>query len=550
MANPGRGDGRKPVVLVARHAERSPRSVPLGAACAATALEAVPGFADSFDIAILDSFDDESPSALAARVAKRAPNAVGFSVYSWNHADLSAAAALLRAALPDTVFFAGGPEATNDPERLIHDYCLDFAVSGEAEGAADAIFRRLSGDASPGTVLRAEGLPASALRSPWLDGTAAPADDGVLWELARGCPYRCSYCFESRLDRRVRPFAEERVERELKRFVELGVAQAYVLDPTFNLDQGRASRLLDLFARVGPDIHYELEIRAELVDSAFARKCARIPCSLQIGLQSVEREALIAVDRDFDRAAFTRGVTMLEQAGATYGFDLIYGLPKDSLAGFLRSLDFALKLRPNHLDVFRLSVLPGTKLADDAPGFGLDAMSEAPYHVRSTPTFPAAALDEAESWAAAVDLVYNRGRAVGWFQPLAKACALSLTDLLDLARRDPAARALSGAAPGDPRIEDLQVSMAEQASRRITKPGPGAAANFARVASELIRLHGAWGRALAEGQATTLELSHDPDELLGPATLDLRSYALRADEDHGYWIVKPDREQGAVIVPD
>ncbi len=99
----------------------------------------------------------------------------------------------------------------------------------------------------------------------------------------------------------------------------------------------------------------------------------------------------------------------------SYGFDLIYGLPGDSLTGFLASLDFALSLIPNHLDIFPLAVLPGTRLADTATGLGLDYQQQAPYKVQSSNTFSTAEMKQAARIGAACDFFYNRGRAVPWF---------------------------------------------------------------------------------------------------------------------------------------
>jgi oxygen-independent coproporphyrinogen III oxidase len=55
----------------------------------------------------------------------------------------------------------------------------------------------------------------------------------------------------------------------------------------------------------------------------------------------------------------------LRQAGfANINFDLIAGLPGQTLAGWKRNLDEALKLRPDHLSLYLLDVHEGTPLAD------------------------------------------------------------------------------------------------------------------------------------------------------------------------------------------
>jgi hypothetical protein len=142
---------------------------------------------------------------------------------------------------------------------------------------------------------------------------------------------------------------------------------------------------------------------------------AELNCSLQIGLQSADPRVLASLHRSFDPGDFENKMLLLHEAGATYGFDLIYGLPGDTLEGFLASLDFALSLAPNHVDLFPLAVLPGTRLAATATGLGLAYDAEPPYRVVSSPTFSAADMAQAARIAAACDRFYNKGAAVPWF---------------------------------------------------------------------------------------------------------------------------------------
>jgi radical SAM superfamily enzyme YgiQ (UPF0313 family) len=99
----------------------------------------------------------------------------------------------------------------------------------------------------------------------------------------------------------------------------------------------------------------------------------------------------------------------------SFGLDLIYGLPGDTLAGYRKSLDFALSLYPNNLDLFRLSVLPGTILFEKAAEYGLKTNGKAPYMMISTPDFSAADLAKAEKLSRGTEIFYNQGRAVAWF---------------------------------------------------------------------------------------------------------------------------------------
>ncbi len=213
----------------------------------------------------------------------------------------------------------------------------------------------------------------------------------------------------------VRRFPLERVRAELQLFAALDLCEVFVLDPTFNYHQPTAKELLRIMAQEGQGLHFSLEIRAERVDRELAELFAAINCSLQIGLQSADPSLLRDINRDFDPEEFSDKVLLLHEAGVCYGFDLIYGLPGDSLEGFLASFDYALSLIPNHLDIFPLAVLPGTRLADKAGERGLDYQKQPPYQVRSSATFSAADMPQAARIATACDLFYNRGRAVPWF---------------------------------------------------------------------------------------------------------------------------------------
>ena len=108
-----------------------------------------------------------------------------------------------------------------------------------------------------------------------------------------------------------------------------------------------------------------------------------------------------------------------------YGFDLIYGLPGDTFEGFCASLDFAMGLIPNHVDIFPLAVLPGTRLQETAPLFQLEHQSHAPYQVLASPEFSAGDMARAAELAHAFELFYNQGQAVPWFASVVQAVALT-----------------------------------------------------------------------------------------------------------------------------
>jgi len=169
-----------------------------------------------------------------------------------------------------------------------------------------------------------------------------------------------------------------------------------------------------MILKTAPLIHYTFEIRTEFVDSELAGLFAGLHCSLQVGLQSAHPEVLANVNRTINTVKFAEKILLLNQAGAIFGLDLIYGLPGDTPDGFKESLNYALALRPNHLDIFPLAVIPGTALYDQAESFSLNCLKDAPYTMISSPGFSESEMAQAESLKNACEIFYNRGGATGW----------------------------------------------------------------------------------------------------------------------------------------
>jgi hypothetical protein len=522
-----------PLILASVHFEPGPDAVPLGAACVASALKAA---FPQISVRLVESFIADGAGALVEKILLAGGrNAVGFSLYCWNRSICVEAAAVIRTRCPGVFLFCGGPEAKALPAGLSVDEGgpFDAVIPGEGERAAvELLGRRLFGEAagSPGFTGAAAGSDDLAtLPSPWLDNTLDPAErEGILWELARGCPYACAYCFESKGlpalgSHRVRYVPEERLRQEVKLFARSAAAGGkyiFVLDPTFNTNNKRALGILAMIeeeAGALSTIHWHFEVRAELLTGEQARQFARLGASLQIGLQTANREVAVRINRGFDPRLFARKIGLLNREGLSFGLDLIYGLPEDSLDGYKRSLDYALSLYPNNLDLFRLALLPGTVLADKAAAFGLEAESAAPYLVRATPAFPREDLDRAEALSGGTDLFYNEGRAVAWFNQALRPLRIRSSVFLEEFTAWAGEQGALGKKKGAVDAEKLQLAFLEKLYARKKKE------KLLPALRDIVRYHGAWGRALAEGAVTDIDFTYHPDDILGTA-MDLERF--------------------------
>jgi hypothetical protein len=433
------------MILVAIHPYPSPQAVPLANAFLASYQRERQPPHMPMDLLLRDFFLHQDAAGCVEELLSLKPDMVGFSLYVWNHARCRIMAEELRRSLPGIRLFAGGPEATAEPRALLDEGSFDFLIVGEGEETFTEVCLAFAGGAAvegiAGVAVAGEGsLPPiprtllpdlDAIPSPWLNGVLdAGRYGGVLWQLSRGCAFSCDFCFDARGESGVRRFSLERVEAELRHFAAADVPQVFVLDSTFNQDAGRAKAILCLIKGIAPRTHFHFEVRCEFIDGEMAQLFSEIACSLQIGLQSSDPRVLKQVGRSFNRDRFAARVTLLNRSGAVFGFDLMYGLPGDTLEGFRSSMDYALSLYPNHLDIFPLAVLPGTALAARAAATGLCHLSDPPYTLLSSPTFSAAEREEARCLALACDVFYTRGKAVAWFNSVMSALGVRPSSFL------------------------------------------------------------------------------------------------------------------------
>jgi radical SAM superfamily enzyme YgiQ (UPF0313 family) len=504
-------------------------AIPLGAACAAAGLVGA-GLVRKEEILILSPSTDSPRQEVLDKILGENPSLVGFSLYCWNSLSAVELAKRLKTLRPDLPIVAGGPDAEALAEGEAQTP-FDAIFLGEAEfsfaewyegrlkadGSVGPTQREAAGTASGPVFIRSAPSLERKLPSPWILGILAPSRGGALpWELGRGCPYRCSYCYEGRASSLVRHLPKERIEAELRLFVDAGVSEIFVLDPTFNLDGKRSLEILKTLAVKAPRIGWNFEIRSELLDSAQAESFSGLSCFVQIGLQSSSPQVLKLNGRSFDYRKFAAGLTLLNKNGVVFGLDLIYGLPGDTLAGFRKSVDFALSFSPNHLDVFPLAVLPGTSLRRRGAEFGLVYDPEAPYLLSSHPGFSEKDMEEAARLAAALGCFYTRGRAVPWFSAILQALRLPPTNFLAsfLTPQD-------WGSLGHAQIEALQCAHVEKIFMANGK------AALLPAALDLIRFNGAWSRALAEGARTVLKLSYSLEDVEGAEILSLAAFAGR-----------------------
>lgn len=522
-----------PVICTTLLIEKSPQALPLGAACIASAIKHSKDLNEKCEVSLKafcledKDFPKETENAafyIAEKLMEKACNSKSavfcFSCFVWNIKILAAAAKMLRER--GFICIAGGPEITAHPS-FYKDF--DYTVSGEGEVSVPELISEILSKKSEKSdkVIISPSPDLGLIHSPYLDGIIDPEEyEGALWELARGCPFKCAYCYESKGEKTVRLFPMERIKAELELFAKKKVPQVFVLDPTYNVNKKRAVELLRLIAQKTPDTFYYFEARAELMDRELAREFTKIPCALQIGLQSANEQTLKLVNRPFDKKKFCKGLSILNEEGVTFGLDLIYGLPGESFSSFRDGIDFAISQYPNNLEVFCLSVLPGTDLFDRAEGLGLSWEKEPPYHVLKTKEFSSEDMHRAGKLSKACSYFYNAGRAVPWFNSVCHVLKIKPSKFFEIFYNEFSDICEKSCAQGY--CDSHEAIQKNQLDFLLGKFKEKNLMRYYAATEDIVKFYGAISRTTDTGKSETINLNYDAEYVASDYASDIRFF--------------------------
>jgi radical SAM superfamily enzyme YgiQ (UPF0313 family) len=340
--------------------------------------------------------------AVAAAILERRPRLVGFTCYLWNIQRTLWIAEQLKAAQPDLCIVLGGPEITADNLWVLEHPAIDLAAIGEGEQTFVDLLSALSEgrptEGIPGLWHRGGDLPRprssladlDQINSPYIEGILDAAEEQtMLMETSRGCRYRCKFCYYPKSYDSIYRMTPREIEASLRHARERGVKEIYLLDPTLNQRPDFAG-FLRLLAQGNPgrQFTYSAELRAEGIRDETARLLREANFQeVEVGLQSIDPEAQKLMGRHVSLEAFERGAKAMLDEGLRVRVDLILGLPGDTVDSVRRGLEYLDRVRPfNELQVFNLSILPGTAFRQMAGELKLEFQPRPPYYVLKTPT--------------------------------------------------------------------------------------------------------------------------------------------------------------------
>ena len=354
---------------------------------------------------------------------------VCFSCYIWNISFVRELIRDLKKILPDTVFWAGGPEVSFHAKNFLEDMPQ---VTGIMKGEGEETFLALAGyylegkgrlEEISGIVFRKENEivdngfrePIDLDRIPFIYENPENFENRIIYyESSRGCPFSCSYCLSS-IDRKLRFRSLSLVKKELQFFLDHRVPQVKFVDRTFNCRHEHAMEIWKYILEHDNGVtNFHFEVSADLFREDELELIGRMRpglIQLEIGVQSANPETLEAVHRKTDLEKLRRNVEKIRSFHSVHQhLDLIAGLPCEDYESFRRSFDFVHSMKPDQLQLGFLKVLKGSLMEEKAREYGITCKSLEPYEVLSTRWISYEEILKLKTVESMVEVYYNSGQ--------------------------------------------------------------------------------------------------------------------------------------------
>ena len=332
------------------------------------------------------------------------PDMVGITTMTLDYPSALRTAEMVKKWIPDCFVVMGGAHASVMPRVMAEWPYTDAVVKGEGEEAFRAIIRRLRTGSSnlhdiPGVITKDS--PHDALKSlpieiedldslPFADRSSLlspekySGEDMGLMLTSRGCPFRCTYC--SNFSRRTRFRSIEHVMEEIQQVQkEFGTFQFLFKDDSFTLKRERVEEFCSVIHKRGIKMLWESSTRLDLVNDAMVRNMKGAGCNrVSVGVESGSDEILEIMNKRLTREKIKGATSILNKNRLFWTAYFMMGLPTETEAQMLNTLEFMRELRPPYAAIGIYKPYPGTKLFSIAEQHGLVSSDVTNEHFLTT----------------------------------------------------------------------------------------------------------------------------------------------------------------------
>ncbi len=364
---------------------------PLGLAYLAAVLEK-----DGIEVSVIDQFADKLPDkALVDTLKEKRPDLIGFSVLTPVIKDAKRLIAAIREFNKDSKIVLGNLHATCFPEDVLKEGAADIVVRGEGEHTLLELCQRLS----RGQDL--EGLKGISFK---LDGKIIHNPDRELIEdldalpfpawgklnpnnytevplvaikkarafpiiASRGCDFRCYYCSQDKLYKKVRYRDPHKVADEMEYlYSRYNIEMFGFSDAYFPFDEKRGLEFCDILIRRGLNkkVKWCTETRVDKVSARLLKAMKEAGVHLiMYGIEVGNPQILRSLNKGTTLEQAVQAFRETRKAGILSQGLFILGLPGETVQTCKETIAFAKKLKCDFVKFNVAMPYPGSRFFED-----------------------------------------------------------------------------------------------------------------------------------------------------------------------------------------
>lgn len=316
------------------------------------------------------------------------PELVGFYAMTWTFRQDNEILGKIKKILPQVKSVVGGPNVSSFPKESLEYGDFNFAVKGEGEIAAVELVEALEGkrkfSSVDGLIWRnnkkiVQNKDRVLIKD--LDSLPFPA-----WDLlpvknyydvftkhshfvtiltTRGCPYRCTFCDrKNRMGRGWRRRSPENIIEEMKSVhKKYGISEFMFFDDNFIVDR---DWVMDFCQKVeGLGFVWEVRARVDMVDLPLLKAMKKGGCyRIRYGMESADNQSLKLIQKDITVEQIKKAAKVSHQAGIEIFAYFMLGLPKETEAKMLKTLNLTVEIDPDFVLLSKTILIPGSDMFD------------------------------------------------------------------------------------------------------------------------------------------------------------------------------------------
>ncbi len=357
-------------------------------------------FNDRYNLSVpsIAPFFDDRNDVIEA-IKKQKPDVLAFSVITGTYQWSLSIAQEAKKLFPHIKTIFGGVHVSAVPDRVLNQPQVDYVCIGEGDVAFPQILRAIDNKEYTTPIINTryqspQGQIVRGRQEGFIqDLDSLPIYDKVIWEehvrigdryftmASRGCPYRCTFCFnnffaelpEGKKGKYVRQRSVEHMMYELrmaKKRYKLRIVDFQ--DDVFTVDKKWLKAFLTIYKKE-INVPFQCLTHPGYMDEEIAQWLSEAGCvCIQLGVQTVDENFKYESIKRYEKARHVeQALEVMRKYNLHPKVDHMFGLPNEPFEAQEKARQLYVEYTPYRIQTFWTTFLPGTKMLDEVFEMGM-----------------------------------------------------------------------------------------------------------------------------------------------------------------------------------